>query len=170
MADVSDKDISSFFLRDEPAYTPPPDLEAFLARGSIPVYIGFGSIVIEDPAAMTRLIKDACRQAGARAIISRGWSKLGAEESHTDDVFYLGDCPHGMLATSLFACGEKRFETERYTMSRVALQAGLCCCASWRRRHNGLCLARWASKYNRTVLWRVSTNVHAHLEEMEGGL
>ena len=53
-------------------------------------------------------------------------------------------------------------------MSRVALQAGLCCCASWRRRHNGLWLAQRASNYNRTVLWRVSTNAHAHLEEMEG--
>jgi len=107
VADLSDKDISGFFLRDEPAYTPPPDLEAFLARGAIPVYIGFGSIVIEDPAAMTRLIKDACRQAGVRAIISRGWSKLGAEESNTDDVFYLGDCPHGMLVTIFIRVGRE---------------------------------------------------------------
>lgn len=88
-------DICGFFMRDEPAYTPPQDLADFLARGPPPVYIGFGSIVIDDPTALTNIIKESCRVAGARVIISRGWSKLGGNDPSTDSVFYLGDCPHG---------------------------------------------------------------------------
>uniref|UniRef100_A0A0D2Y1L5 Uncharacterized protein n=1 Tax=Fusarium oxysporum (strain Fo5176) TaxID=660025 RepID=A0A0D2Y1L5_FUSOF len=90
-------DICGFFMRDEPSYTPPQDLADFLARGPPPVYIGFGSIVIDDPTALTNIIKESCRAAGARVIISRGWSKLGGNDSSTDSVFYLGDCPHEWL-------------------------------------------------------------------------
>ncbi|KKA30686.1 hypothetical protein TD95_004632 [Thielaviopsis punctulata] len=90
-------DISGFFLRDEPSYTPPSDLENFLSMGPQPVYIGFGSIVLDDATKMTELITDACRQVGVRAIVSRGWSKLGGDAPNTDSVFYLGDCPHEWL-------------------------------------------------------------------------
>ncbi|KAJ4050970.1 hypothetical protein NW756_003883 [Fusarium oxysporum] len=90
-------DICGFFMRDEPSYTPPQDLADFLARGPPPVYIGFGSIVIDDPTALTNIIKESCRAAGARVIISRGWSKLGGNDPSTDSVFYLGDCPHEWL-------------------------------------------------------------------------
>lgn len=95
-SDKTHQDICGFFMRDEPSYTPPQDLAKFLANGTQPVYIGFGSIVIDDPATMTYIIKEACRRVGARAIISRGWSKLGGNEPNTDSVYYLGDCPHGM--------------------------------------------------------------------------
>ena len=82
-------------MRDEPVYTPPEDLASFLHSGPIPIYIGFGSIVLEDAKRMTEIILQACRMAGVRVIISRGWSKLGGADLSTDNVFYLGDCPHG---------------------------------------------------------------------------
>ncbi|CAG7935206.1 unnamed protein product [Penicillium olsonii] len=89
-------DVCGFFFRSLPDYTPAPDLHAFLQNGSPPVYIGFGSIVIEDSASMTALILQAVKTLGIRAIISRGWSHLG-EESSNDQVFYLDDCPHEWL-------------------------------------------------------------------------
>ena len=61
------------------------------------MYIGFGSIVIEDPERLTAILLEAVRMAGVRAIISRGWSKLGGSSPSTRDVFYLGDCPHEWL-------------------------------------------------------------------------
>ena len=88
-------DICGFFFRDPPEYQPPPDLDAFLRVGPPPVYIGFGSIVIEDPGKMTSLLLEAIRFCGVRAIISRGWSKLGGPEM--ENVFYLADCPHEWL-------------------------------------------------------------------------
>ncbi|KAI8298065.1 Sterol 3-beta-glucosyltransferase [Colletotrichum sp. SAR11_240] len=38
-------DVCGFFMRDEPSFNPPSDLDAFLASGPPPLYVGFGSIV-----------------------------------------------------------------------------------------------------------------------------
>ncbi|OBT56319.1 hypothetical protein VE04_02840 [Pseudogymnoascus sp. 24MN13] len=89
-------DVCGFFFRRTQPYTPPADLVAFLDAGPAPIYIGFGSIVIEDPAAMTDLILEAVASCGIRALISRGWSNLGEGKSQKD-VFFLGDCPHDWL-------------------------------------------------------------------------
>ncbi|KAJ7489443.1 putative sterol glucosyltransferase, partial [Mycena latifolia] len=88
-------DICGFFFRDPPNYTPPPDLDAFLRAGPPPVYIGFGSIVVDDPKRMSTILLQAVQAAGVRAIISRGWSKLDGQPM--SNVFYLGDCPHEWL-------------------------------------------------------------------------
>lgn len=88
-------DVCGFFFRDPPPYKPPKNLEAFLDAGPAPVYIGFGSIVLEDAVHMSSIILDAVSACGVRAIISRGWSKLEGPER--DDVFWLDDCPHEWL-------------------------------------------------------------------------
>ena len=81
-------------------YTPAPDLQAFLDAGPPPVYIGFGSIVLEDPNAMTKLIFEAAEKTGQRVLLSKGWGGMGADEllSRTPDgVFMLGNVPHTWL-------------------------------------------------------------------------
>ncbi|KFA74440.1 hypothetical protein S40288_08917 [Stachybotrys chartarum IBT 40288] len=88
-------DVCGFFFREPPLYTPPPELERFLGDGPPPIYIGFGSIVIDDAASLSRTILEAIRITGCRALISRGWSKLDGPES--DSVMFLGDCPHEWL-------------------------------------------------------------------------
>ncbi|RDW70562.1 putative sterol glucosyltransferase [Aspergillus mulundensis] len=88
-------DVCGFFFRDAPDYKPPQSLDAFLQNGAPPVYIGFGSIVIDDPEKFTAIILDAVRTLGVRAIISRGWSKLGGEPSNS--IYYIDDCPHEWL-------------------------------------------------------------------------
>ncbi|KAI9155563.1 glycosyltransferase family 1 protein [Paramyrothecium foliicola] len=90
-------DVCGFFFREAPKYDPPKELANFLSNGEPPVYIGFGSIVIEDPEAVTQIILDAVQEAGVRAIVSRGWSKLGGDRTSDDRVLYLGDCPHEWL-------------------------------------------------------------------------
>jgi UDP:flavonoid glycosyltransferase YjiC (YdhE family) len=42
------------------------DLKKFLDAGDPPVYIGFGSIVVDDPEAMTKMILDAVKQLGSK--------------------------------------------------------------------------------------------------------
>ncbi|KAL3253430.1 hypothetical protein ABHI18_009501 [Aspergillus niger] len=88
-------DVCGFFFRDPPNYTPPAALAAFLQDGPAPVYIGFGSIVIDDPSQLIATILEAVRTVGVRAIISRGWSKLGGTSSQK--IFYIDDCPHEWL-------------------------------------------------------------------------
>ncbi|KAH8901727.1 UDP-Glycosyltransferase/glycogen phosphorylase [Thozetella sp. PMI_491] len=93
----ADIDVCGFFMRDDPVYAPPPDLEAFLDAGPPPLYVGFGSIVLDDPGHLHQVILEATRRCGVRVIISQGWSKLGGDSPSTTDVFYLGDCPHEWL-------------------------------------------------------------------------
>ena len=50
----------------------------------------FGSIVVDDPAAMTKTIFDAVERTGVRALVSAGWSDIGGDNV-PDDVFILGE-------------------------------------------------------------------------------
>ena len=90
-------DVCGFFFRDPPRYSPPSELEEFLKDGPAPIYIGFGSIVMDNPGNMTRTILEAVHETGVRAIVSKGWSRLGTGVQDPD-VFFLDDCPHGRLA------------------------------------------------------------------------
>ncbi|KAF2626779.1 glycosyltransferase family 1 protein [Macroventuria anomochaeta] len=84
------------FLKAGLDYTPPQDLADFLASGPPPVYIGFGSIVVDDPVGLTKLIFEAVKLAKVRAIVSKGWGGVGAGEV-PDDVYLIGNCPHDWL-------------------------------------------------------------------------
>lgn len=69
----------------------------FLESGPTPIYIGFGSIVVDDPIALTQLILDAVEISGVRAIISKGWGSVGGGDDISDDVYFIGNCPHDWL-------------------------------------------------------------------------
>ena len=87
-----------YFLSLANTYSPPPDLAEFLASGPPPVYIGFGSIVLDDPNAMTKLIFDAVKKTGQRVLVSKGWGGFGADELEIPDaVFMLDNVPHDWL-------------------------------------------------------------------------
>ncbi|XDG08853.1 hypothetical protein ABKA04_008468 [Annulohypoxylon sp. FPYF3050] len=92
-------DVAGFyFLNLASSFTPDPDLAAFLAAGPPPVYIGFGSIVVDDPNGLTRTIFDAVAETGVRALVSKGWGGLGADSvGIPDGVFMLGNVPHDWL-------------------------------------------------------------------------
>lgn len=91
--------ISGFYFLDlANNYTPAEDLAAFLDAGPPPVYIGFGSIVVDDPNALTNMIFEAIRLTGVRALVSKGWGGLGGDSLEIpDNVFMLGNCPHDWL-------------------------------------------------------------------------
>lgn len=87
-----------YFLPSASVYTPPPGLQSFLSDGPPPVYVGFGSIVVDDPQALTLLIVKAVSQAGVRAIISHGWSDIGAIDAGLPSTIYtIGNCPHDWI-------------------------------------------------------------------------
>ncbi|GAB7355814.1 hypothetical protein MBLNU459_g6487t2 [Dothideomycetes sp. NU459] len=85
-----------FFLSLASSYQPDDDLQAFLDAGPPPVYIGFGSIVVDDPNALTRLVFDAVKKAGVRALVSKGWGNVGGS-SPPENVYLLGNVPHDWL-------------------------------------------------------------------------
>jgi sterol 3beta-glucosyltransferase len=91
-------DLANFIVDERPThpYEPPQALLDFLAAGEAPIYVGFGSVVVEDPAALTRIIFTALDRAGARGIVSEGWAHLGGE-APPPNVHVIGDCPHDWL-------------------------------------------------------------------------
>jgi sterol 3beta-glucosyltransferase len=93
-------------------WTPPEELVQFIARARAVnkkiVYIGFGSIVVSDPRAMTRTVIDAIVQSGVYAILSKGWSdrlaSKGAaaaaqepEEPLPEQIYQINSVPHDWL-------------------------------------------------------------------------
>jgi len=92
-------------------WTPPSDLEIFIdsahKTGKKVVYIGFGSIVVSDPKAMTRIIIEAIVHSGVHAVLSKGWSDrlqvktngevIEPEEPLPQQIFQVTSVPHDWL-------------------------------------------------------------------------
>jgi UDP:flavonoid glycosyltransferase YjiC (YdhE family) len=91
-------DVTGFVFLDLASnFTPPDDLKEFLDNGEPPVYIGFGSIVVDDPDQFTKLIFEAVKMAGVRALVSKGWGGFGSNSDCPDNVFMLENTPHDWL-------------------------------------------------------------------------
>ncbi|KAH7346661.1 hypothetical protein BKA65DRAFT_429215 [Rhexocercosporidium sp. MPI-PUGE-AT-0058] len=90
-------DIAGFvFLELASSFEPPDDLVKFLDAGEPPVYIGFGSIVVDEPDKFTKMIFEAVEKAGVRALVSKGWGGLG-DDNTPDNVYMLENTPHDWL-------------------------------------------------------------------------
>ncbi|KAK5169307.1 hypothetical protein LTR04_005694 [Oleoguttula sp. CCFEE 6159] len=92
-------DIGGFvFLELASNFKPPKDLTEFLdASEEPPVYIGFGSIVVDDPGRFTKMIFSAVKMAGVRALVSEGWGGLGDKDNTPDNIHMLENTPHDWL-------------------------------------------------------------------------
>ena len=89
--------VTGYWYLDEPSdWTPPPGLEAFLSRGSRPIYVGFGSMSRLDPTATTSLVLEAIRMSGQRAVVHSGWGGLSSDDL-PEEVFLTGSVPHAWL-------------------------------------------------------------------------
>ncbi|KAG9082424.1 hypothetical protein FS749_006850 [Ceratobasidium sp. UAMH 11750] len=97
---MSHIDVVGFYFLDlADGYTPPRELAEFISAGEPPIYIGFGSIVLDNPQQITQAVLSAVALSGVRAIISPGWGGLDKAmiESAGPNVFALGNVPHDWL-------------------------------------------------------------------------
>ncbi|KAE8662359.1 Sterol 3-beta-glucosyltransferase UGT80A2 [Hibiscus syriacus] len=78
-------------------YEPPESLVKWLEAGPKPIYIGFGSLPVQEPEKMTQIIVDALEQTGQRGIINKGWGGLGNLAENKDFVYLLDNVPHDWL-------------------------------------------------------------------------
>ena len=90
-------DLAGFVFWDQAhEYVPPAALQEFLAAGDPPIYVGFGSCVVEDREGLTRTIFEAFDKAKVRGVVSEGWAKLGGFAPPAN-VHAVGDTPHDWL-------------------------------------------------------------------------
>ncbi|KAM3731294.1 hypothetical protein ACB098_12G152300 [Castanea mollissima] len=78
-------------------YEPPESLVKWLEAGDKPIYIGFGSLPVEEPEKMTQIIVEALETTKQRGIISKGWGGLGNLAEPKDFIYLLENCPHDWL-------------------------------------------------------------------------
>ena len=69
------------------------DLEAFLVRGSKPIYIGFGSMRHANSEQLTAKLLKAVSETGVRAIIAQNASEIGSDLEASENVFVLRGVP-----------------------------------------------------------------------------
>ncbi|XP_056168114.1 sterol 3-beta-glucosyltransferase UGT80A2-like isoform X2 [Syzygium oleosum] len=85
------------FLDLASTYEPPDSLVKWLEEGERPIYIGFGSLPVQEPRRMTDIIIKALETTGQRGIISKGWGGLGNLAEPMEYVYLLDNCPHDWL-------------------------------------------------------------------------
>ncbi|KAJ8753643.1 hypothetical protein K2173_025634 [Erythroxylum novogranatense] len=78
-------------------YKPPEELVNWLENGNAPIYVGFGSLPVQEPEKMTQTIVQALEKTGQRGIINKGWGGLGELAEPKDFVYLLDNCPHDWL-------------------------------------------------------------------------
>jgi sterol 3beta-glucosyltransferase len=97
-----------WFLDEGDIFEPPAALMAFIekarADGKKLVYVGFGSIVIDDPAALTKTVVDSVLKADVRCVLSKGWSdRLETKDPSKPEmplppeIFQIQQAPHDWL-------------------------------------------------------------------------
>jgi len=88
--------MTGFWLNDEKReFTPDPMLEDFLARGSKPIYIGFGSMTSGDMGETLEIVLEAIAGSGVRAVLATGWGEV--ELPKHEGIFPVDYVPHGWL-------------------------------------------------------------------------
>ncbi|XP_044499883.1 sterol 3-beta-glucosyltransferase UGT80A2-like isoform X2 [Mangifera indica] len=85
------------FLDLASSYQPPDPLVKWLEEGKKPIYIGFGSLPVQEPEKMTEIIVTALERTRQRGIINKGWGGLGNLTEPKEFVYLLDNCPHDWL-------------------------------------------------------------------------
>ena len=88
--------ITGYWFPEHKDWKPPDELLSFIEAGSPPVFIGFGSMPIQDTQRTTTIILEALRQSGQRGILHMGWGGLG-HHSLPDYVFKIDYAPYDWL-------------------------------------------------------------------------
>ncbi|KAJ0963636.1 hypothetical protein J5N97_028758 [Dioscorea zingiberensis] len=85
------------FLELASNYEPPESLVRWIEDGEKPIYIGFGSLPVQEPEKMTNIIVDALEMTRQRGIINKGWGGLGNLKEPKEFVYLVDNVPHDWL-------------------------------------------------------------------------
>ena len=89
--------ITGFWLLDpSDDWSPPSILTDFLQAGSIPLYIGFGSMSSKKPEETANQVFRALKKTNQRAIVFSGWGGLN-KKNFPDSVLMIDSVPHSWL-------------------------------------------------------------------------
>ena len=86
-------------LGPEPGWAPPEALERFLADGPAPVYVGFGSMPLDDARATAAAVVAGLRAIGARGLLDGPFGVALGDSAGPDagDMLAIAGVPHAWL-------------------------------------------------------------------------
>jgi len=93
---------TGYWRPEEPEWSPPESLVNFLAAGSAPIFVGFGSMPVRNPQEVTQVVLQAMQQTGQRAVLQAGWAGIG-QTGLPDNVFLLDYAPYSWLFPKMAA-------------------------------------------------------------------
>jgi sterol 3beta-glucosyltransferase len=88
--------VTGFWFMAREEWVPPAALADFLAEGKPPVYIGFGSMIGNNPERLTAITLETLERTGLRGVLMSGWGGL-ADADLPDSVLRLDSVPHDWL-------------------------------------------------------------------------
>lgn len=88
---------TGYWFLEEPAFTPPPELAAFLGAGPPPVVISFGSMGGEGGERTARMLVEAGRLSAHRLVIQRGFGRIATDDAPPKQVHFADFTPHDYL-------------------------------------------------------------------------
>ncbi|WP_105417864.1 glycosyltransferase [Neorhizobium sp. T25_27] len=88
-----DVHVTGAWFLDSPEWEMPSTLEAFIAGGEAPVYVGFGSMPGLDPEQLTEIVVNGLALAGRRGLLATGGGALSASLP-TSTIMHLDEFPH----------------------------------------------------------------------------
>jgi UDP:flavonoid glycosyltransferase YjiC (YdhE family) len=90
--------VAGYWFLDQPQWQPSEALSAFLDAGPKPIYIGFGSMLSSNTEAFTKMVLEAVRKSGQRAVLATGWGGLdGVDGTQDGKMFFIRHAPHDWL-------------------------------------------------------------------------
>jgi UDP:flavonoid glycosyltransferase YjiC (YdhE family) len=93
--------ITGWWYPEDRSWKPSENLERFLDAGDRPMFIGFGSIPVQNPRGITDLLVEAVQSCGRRAILHAGWAGLGG--TLPSEFFSLDYAPYDWLFSRMAA-------------------------------------------------------------------
>lgn len=91
---VSDRVVGYWWPETDRHWSPSAELLNFLSEGPPPVYLGFGSMRLNDPRSLGRTLTAAARTAGVRALVQSTDGQMCLDGG---DVLEVGSIPHAWL-------------------------------------------------------------------------
>lgn len=72
--------VTGYWFPVEEDWEPPTELQEFLDSGAPPIFIGFGSMPMDDPQRTTTVILESIERIGCRTILHTGWGGIGGQD------------------------------------------------------------------------------------------
>jgi len=88
--------VTGYWVPQDDDWHVPDELRAFIESGAPPVFIGFGSMPVNNPEQTTKIVLEALRRCGQRCVLHTGWAGIG-EDRLPDNVFKIAYAPYSWL-------------------------------------------------------------------------